>query len=62
MNLATPENDHQAEQAAAVRVSFGQRDDDSMPLSWAERGLTWLKTNKPRVFADMLLAVLEVER
>ena len=47
---------------APVYVSFGPRDDDEMPLIWAERGLTWLKENRPAVFADMMLAVLNVAR
>jgi len=44
------------------RVSFGPRDDDSMPLSWAERGLTWLRADRPQVFADMMLAILAIDR
>jgi hypothetical protein len=44
------------------RVSFGPRDDDSMPFSWAERGLTWLRADRPQVFADMMLAILAIDR
>lgn len=47
---------------APARISFGPRDDDSMPASWASRGLTWLKENRPSVFADMMLAIVGVER
>jgi len=47
----------------APRVQFGARDDDSMPLSWAEKGLTWLKTERPMVFADMMTrAVFGIEK
>ena len=45
-----------------IYVSFGPRDDDEMPLTWAERGLTWLKENRPAVFADMMLAIVSVSR
>ena len=48
--------------AAPARVSFGPREDDDMPLSWAERLLTWLKAERPAVFADGMLAVLDIER
>jgi len=47
---------------APARVQFGARDDDSMPLSWAERGLTWLKAERPMVFADMMLALLGIDK
>lgn len=40
------------------RVQFGARDDDSMPLSWAEKGLTWLKAERPQVFADMMTSAV----
>lgn len=47
----------------APRVQFGARDDDSMPLSWAEKGLTWLKAERPMVFADMMTrAVFGIEK
>jgi hypothetical protein len=36
------------------RVNFGTRDDDTMPLTWASKALTWLKANRPLVFADMM--------
>jgi hypothetical protein len=37
-----------------VRVSFGAREDDSIPLSWADRMLkTWRKTN-PAAFGKAL--------
>jgi hypothetical protein len=42
------------EPLAEQRVSFGQRDDDSMPVTWASRGLAWLKANRPQAFADMM--------
>jgi len=42
------------EQVTEQRVQFGNRDDDSMPVTWAARGLTWLKANRPQVFADMM--------
>ena len=47
---------------APVRVQFGDRDDDSMPLSWAETGLKWLRTERPQVFADLMFAVLGIEK
>ena len=44
------------------RVQFGARDEDSMPLSWAEKVLTWLKAERPQVFADaMTRAVFGIE-
>jgi hypothetical protein len=43
-------------------VQFGDRDDDSMPLSWAETGLKWLRTERPQVFADLMFAVLGIEK
>ena len=45
-----------------VRIAFGARDDDTMPLSWAERGLRWLRAERPQVFADMMLAILAIDR
>lgn len=50
------------EQPDPPRVAFGPRPDDDMPHSWAARGLTWLKENRPNVFADMMLAIVDVER
>ena len=47
---------------APVRVKFGTRDDDSMPLSWAETGLEWLKKERPQVFMDMMFAIFGVEK
>jgi hypothetical protein len=44
------------------RVRFGHRDDDTMPLSWAENGLEWLRSERPQVFADMMLAILGIEK
>lgn len=45
-----------------VRVQFGAREDDSMPLSWAEKVLTWLKNERPQVFAAaMTEAVFGIE-
>lgn len=52
-----------ANEAAASRppdVHFGDRDDDVMPHSWAERALTWLHKNNPTVFGDMMLATMNV--
>lgn len=46
--------------AAPADVSFGKRDDDKMPHTWAERGLAWLHENRPNVFADMMLAVVGI--
>jgi hypothetical protein len=43
-------------------VPFGKRDNEKMPLSWAEKGLTWLKNDRPQVFADMMMAILDIER
>lgn len=42
-------------------IAFGPRDDDKMPHTWAERGLTWLHKNRPAVFAAMMLAITGVE-
>ena len=45
------------------RVNFGTRDDDSMPVSWASRGLTWLKIHRPKEFAAMMIeGVFGVEK
>jgi hypothetical protein len=44
------------------RVRFGRRDDDTMPLSWAENGLEWLRSERPQIFADMMLAILGIEK
>lgn len=38
-------------------IAFGPRDDDKMPRTWAERGLTWLHKERPQVFAAMMLAI-----
>jgi hypothetical protein len=45
-----------------VRIAFGARDDDTMPLSWAERGLVWLRANRESAFRDMMLAILDIEK
>ena len=54
-----------AEQLASVtqsaRARFGTRDDDTMPLSWADRGLTWLHDTHPEVFAAMMCHVTGLE-
>lgn len=47
---------------APAYVKFGPHETDEMPLLWAQRGLTWLKTERPAVFADMMLAILNVQR
>ena len=44
-----------------ARIMFGARDDDTMPSTWAERGLKWLHDNRPAVFADMMLAIVGVD-
>lgn len=44
------------------RIQFGPREDDDMPVSWAQRGLTWLRAERPQVFAAMMLAVLGVDK
>jgi len=51
-----------SDQATEIRVKFGARPDDTMPLSWAERLLTWLRTSHPNVFADGMFSVLDIER
>jgi hypothetical protein len=48
--------------APESRISFGPRDDDDMPASWASRGLTWLHENNPGVFGQMMLAVVGIDR
>lgn len=45
-----------------ARVKFGAREDDTMPVTWAERGLKWLHDNRPAVFMDMMFAVVGVEK
>jgi hypothetical protein len=47
---------------AEIRVSFGTRDDDTMPLTWCERGLTFVHENYPQVFAAMMLHIVDVSR
>ena len=47
---------------APPRVRFGDGDTDDMPILWAERGLTWLKKNRPDVFMDMMHAIFGIER
>lgn len=42
--------DHQPED----RISFGQRDNQSVPVSWAEAMLTELADTNPRVFGEVL--------
>lgn len=37
-----------------VRVKFGARDDDSVPLSWAETMLTELRRTKMQLFIKLL--------
>ena len=49
-------------ETAEQRVKFGKRDDDTMPSTWAERGLTWLHDNRPAVFMDMMYAVYGIEK
>jgi len=53
------------EQLASVmqsaRARFGIRDDDTMPLSWADRGLTWLYDTHPEIFAAMMCHVTGLE-
>jgi len=38
-----------------VRVQFGDREDDSVPLAWAEDMLRWLRVERPAAFQDALL-------
>lgn len=59
MSIEAPD---QANGHPPAYVKFGPGTTDEMPHAWAQRGLTWLKTNRPTVFADMMLAVLGVER
>jgi hypothetical protein len=46
---------------AGARARFGARDDDTMPLSWADRGLTWLHDTHPEIFAAMMCHVTGLE-
>jgi hypothetical protein len=55
-------DDYLASTDAPPRVKFGPRPDDDMPVTWAERLLTWLKSERPNVFADGMLVVFDVER
>lgn len=48
--------------APPQRVRFGTRDDDTMPVSWAEQGLQWLREQQPQIFAAMMLAILGIEK
>ena len=48
-------------ETADQRVKFGRLDDNTMPVTWAERGLTWLHANRPAVFGDMMLAIVGVD-
>jgi hypothetical protein len=41
-----------------VRVKFGPRDDDSVPLSWAESMLTEMRRSSPNVFGKLLAKVV----
>lgn len=41
---------------AEVRVSFGPRPSQSVPLAWAESMLTELATKQPNVFGKLLQA------
>ena len=45
-----------------ARVKFGAREDDTMPVTWAERGLKWLRENRQNVFMDMMQAVYGIEK
>lgn len=46
--------DENSNGAGPVRVSFGQREDQDMPLSWAESMLAALKNEHPNVFGKLL--------
>ena len=37
-----------------VRVKFGARDNQEIPLAWAERMLTDLAASRPKMFGDLL--------
>ena len=37
-----------------VRVKFGGRDNQEVPLAWAERMLTDLAASRPKMFGDLL--------
>lgn len=45
-----------------ARVQFGPRDDDTMPVTWAERLLRWLHDERPQVFMDGMHHVMGIER
>ena len=52
---------HAQPAAPDTRVRFGPRPDDTMPLSWGEDLLKWLKTHKPLVFAEGMLSVMGID-
>jgi hypothetical protein len=45
-----------------VRVKFGPRDDQDMPLSWAEKMLARLRDQHPAQFARLLGSVVTDDR
>jgi len=54
-------NNHTSQ--AEQRVRFGPGETDTMPLDWAENALTWLRSERPQVFADMMtVGVFGIEK
>jgi hypothetical protein len=45
-----------------VRVKFGPRDDQDMPLSWAEKMLARLRDQHPAQFGKLLASVVTDDR
>lgn len=56
MDVRTPENEVVPGQNGTipVRVKFGPRPNQDMPLSWAEGILTKLAAEKPQIFGGYL--------
>jgi len=45
------------------RIRFGPGETDTMPPDWAEKALTWLKSERAQVFADMMtVGVFGIEK
>jgi hypothetical protein len=36
------------------RIRFGPRDTESVPAEWAEHFMTWIKDNRPLIFAEAM--------
>jgi len=43
------------------RLRFGDAPHQSMPAEWAEPGMRWLFDHHPRVFGEMMLAIVGID-